>query len=46
MSVNNTIHIIRFTVRKYVKPNFLRKRFLIAQSGKYIITQGGKKIKL
>lgn len=46
MSSNNTIHIIRFTPRRYVKPRLLRKIYLVSQSEKYIITQAGKKIRL
>jgi hypothetical protein len=46
MSINNTIHIIRFRVKKYVKPNFLRRRYLMTQTGKFLITESGKKIRL
>ena len=46
MSVNNTIHIIRFTVKKYIKPNLLRRRVLMTESGKFLITESGKKIRL
>jgi hypothetical protein len=43
--MNNTIHIIRFTPRKYKKPNALQPK-LLQQNGKFLLLENGQKILL
>lgn len=44
--INNTIHRILFSSKKYVIPEMSKKKFLITEDVKYIITEDGKKIRL
>jgi hypothetical protein len=46
MSVNNTIHIIRFTPRKYVIPVVLLRDYLLLEDGFFLLTEDNKKIRL
>jgi hypothetical protein len=46
MAINNTIHIINFTPRKWTIPVMLQKDFLITETSDFIITEDGKKIRL
>lgn len=48
MAQNNTIHRIRFTVRRYVKPSVIEKKYLVTEetSPQFIITEDGRKIRV
>ena len=44
--IDNTIHIIRFTPRKYILGPSQIKKYLCTEDGKLILTEDGKKIRL
>lgn len=44
MAINNTIHRIRFTVKKYTVPIQLLRDYLLSENNLLIITEDGKKI--
>jgi len=44
--INNTIHRILFSPKRYVIPDMIKKKFLVTEDVKYIITEDGKKIKV
>lgn len=48
MAQNNTIHRIRFTVRKYQKPDMLRRRLLVTEetAPRFVITEDNRKIRV
>lgn len=46
MSVNNTIHIISFTPRKYTAPVILLRDYLRSENNEFIMTEDGIKIRL
>lgn len=46
MSSNNVIHKILFTPRRYVLPPSQVKKYLLAEDGRFILTEDGKKIRL
>ena len=46
MSIDNRIHIIRFTPRRYLVPALLRHLVLITENNLSIITENGIKIVL
>lgn len=48
MAQNNTIHRIRFTVRRYQKPSVIDKKYLVTEesSPRFVITEDGRKIRI
>lgn len=46
MAQNNVIHKITITPRKYVMPEVVKRKLLIAEDGKFIITEDNKRIRL
>jgi hypothetical protein len=46
MSINNVIHVINFSPRKWNVPVALQRDYLITEDNKFITTEDGKKIRL
>lgn len=46
MSVNNIIHVINFSPRRWTVPVALQKDYLITEDIKLLTTEDGKKIRL
>lgn len=46
MSVNNVIHVIRFTPRKYTIPVVLLRDYLLLEDNFFLLTENNEKIRL
>lgn len=44
--INNIIHVIEFTPRKWYKPVVLQKDFLLTEDSNFLTTEDGKNIRL